>query len=44
MEISDRVIVSSNSEMAKNLLFLGEYLANSDYVKKAKQMVTNVFQ
>ncbi|MCX2681516.1 thioredoxin domain-containing protein [Galbibacter sp. EGI 63066] len=42
MEIPDNVIPASNSEMAKNLLFLGNYLYNVDYYKKAKQMLNNV--
>ncbi|MCM4163628.1 MULTISPECIES: thioredoxin domain-containing protein [unclassified Arenibacter] len=42
MEISDNVIPASNSEMAKNLLFLGNYLCNEDYIDKSRQMVVNV--
>ena len=42
MEIADNVIPSSNSEMAKNLLFLGLYFDNADYSQKSKQMLTNV--
>jgi uncharacterized protein YyaL (SSP411 family) len=42
MEISDSVIPSSNSQMAKNLFILGQYFYNDDYIKKSKQMLTNV--
>ena len=44
MEISDNVIPSSNSEMAKNLLFLGNYFYKEDYISKSRQMVVNVQQ
>ncbi len=42
MEISDNVIPSSNSEMAKNLLFLGLYLENKKYEEQSVQLVKNV--
>jgi uncharacterized protein YyaL (SSP411 family) len=42
MELSDNVIPSSNSEMAKNLFLLGHFLNNDDYISKAKQMLINV--
>ena len=42
MEISDNVIPSSNSEMTKNLLFLGHYYYNQSYLSKAKKMLANV--
>lgn len=42
MEISDNVIPASNSEIAKNLLFLGNYLYREDYINKSRQMVVNV--
>ena len=42
MEISDNVIPSSNSEMAKNLFLLGQYFYEPDYIKKADQMLANV--
>lgn len=42
MELSDNVIPSSNSEMAKNLFLLGHFLSNDDYIGKAKQMLINV--
>jgi uncharacterized protein YyaL (SSP411 family) len=44
MEVADNVIPSSNSEMAKNLFFLGLYFDNADYSQKSKQMLTNVQQ
>jgi uncharacterized protein YyaL (SSP411 family) len=42
MELSDNVIPSSNSEMAKNLFLLGHFFGKDDYIKKAKQMLINV--
>lgn len=42
MEVSDNVIPSSNSEMAKNLFLLGHYLYNEEYVRQSKQMLVNV--
>ena len=42
MELSDNVIPSSNSEMAKNLFLLGHFLSKDDYINKAKQMLINV--
>jgi uncharacterized protein YyaL (SSP411 family) len=42
MELSDNVIPSSNSEMAKSLFLLGHFLNNDDYISKAKQMLINV--
>ena len=42
MELSDNVIPSSNSEMAKNLFILGQYLYNDDYIEKATQMLNNI--
>jgi uncharacterized protein YyaL (SSP411 family) len=39
MEIADNVIPSSNSEMAKNLYVLGQYLYKEDYIQKAKRML-----
>lgn len=44
MEISDNVIPSSNSEMAKNLFMLGHYFYNKDYIEKSKRMLRNVKQ
>lgn len=42
MEVSDNVIPSSNSEMAKNLLLLSLYLERNEYEDQAVQMVKNV--
>ena len=42
MEISDNVIPSSNSEMAKNLLLLSIYFENSKYEDQSTQMIKNV--
>jgi len=42
MELSDNVIPSSNSEMAKNLFLLGHFLSKDEYISKAKQMLINV--
>lgn len=42
MEITDNVIPSSNSQMAKNLFQLGLFFDNEDYSTKSKQMLLNV--
>ncbi len=42
MEVTDNVIPSSNSEMAKNLLLLGIYFENKNYEQQSAQMVKNV--
>jgi len=42
MELSDNVIPSSNSAMAKNLFLLGHFYGNDDHINKAKQMLVNV--
>jgi uncharacterized protein len=42
MEVSDNVIPSSNSEMAKNLLLLGLYIENNNYAEQSTQLVKNV--
>ena len=42
MEVSDNVIPSSNSEMAKNLLLLGLYFENKNYEDQSVQLVKNV--
>ncbi len=44
MEISDNVIPSSNSEMAKNLFLLGQYFYNEEYISMSKKMLSNVKQ
>ncbi|MEI8086378.1 MAG: thioredoxin domain-containing protein [Paludibacter sp.] len=42
MELSDNVIPSSNSAMAKNLFVLGHYFYNESYIEMAKTMLGNV--
>ena len=42
MEINDNVIPSSNSEMARNLFYLGKIYYNEDYIEKSRQMLFNV--
>ena len=42
MEISDNVISSSNSEMAKNLFILGRYFYNDEYIRLSRKMMNNV--
>lgn len=42
MELSDNVISSSNSEMAKNLFILGRYFYREDYVGLARKMLNNI--
>lgn len=42
MEVSDNVIPSSNSEMAKNLLLLSLYFENKNYEEQSVQMVKNI--
>jgi len=44
MEISDNVIPSSNSQMAKNLYILGHYYTDIDYLEKAERMLNSVKQ
>ena len=44
MELSDNVIPSSNSSMAKVLFQLGHYFNDEGYIKKGQQMLTNVFE
>jgi len=41
-EISDNVIPASNSEMAKNLFYLGLFFDSHNYTQKSKQMLINV--
>ena len=43
MEISDNVIPSTNSAMARVLFKLGTLMDNDDYKKKSKQMLANVY-
>lgn len=42
MEISDNVIPSSNSQMAKNLFVLGHYFADKNYLSMSEKMLNNV--
>jgi uncharacterized protein len=42
--ISDNVIPSSNSQMAKNLFVLGNYFNNDEFIEKSKSMLNNVKQ
>ena len=42
MEITDNVIPSSNSEMAKNLYILGQYFYKDEYIQMSKKMLNNV--
>jgi len=42
MEVTDNVIPSSNSAMAKNLFVLGHYFANDTYIARSKQMLGNI--
>jgi len=42
MELSDNVISSSNSEMAKNLFLLGRYFYDEEFVRMARKMLNNI--
>jgi hypothetical protein len=42
MEVTDNVIPSSNSELAKNLFLLSQYFDNKDYEEKSVQLIKNV--
>jgi len=42
LEVSDNVIPSANSTMARNLLILGELLYHKEYTDRAKQMLYQV--
>jgi len=42
MELSDNVISSSNSEMAKNLFMLGRYFYDESFVQLARKMLNNI--
>ena len=44
MEITDNVIPSANSAMAKNLFILGRMFYNEDYLARSKRMLNNVKQ
>jgi hypothetical protein len=43
IDVSDNVIPSANSTMARNLLVLGELLYNSEYISRANQMMQQVW-
>jgi len=43
LEVSDNVIPSANSTMARNLLVLGELLYRTEYTDRAKQMLQQVW-
>lgn len=43
MEISDNVMPSTNSSMARVLFKLGTILANDSYIQKSQQMLSNVY-
>jgi len=43
MEVTDNVIPSSNSQMAKNLYFLSQYFDNKLYEEISMQLIKNVF-
>ncbi len=44
IDVSDNVIPSANSEMAKNLYLLGHYFYNDEYIQMSKNMLNNVKQ
>ncbi|HEV8081854.1 MAG TPA: thioredoxin domain-containing protein [Chitinophagaceae bacterium] len=44
MEVTDNVIPSSNSEMAKNLLLLSLYFENKNYEAQSQQLLKNVIE
>ncbi|MEO8719515.1 MAG: thioredoxin domain-containing protein [Ginsengibacter sp.] len=44
MEVTDNVIPSSNSEMAKNLFLLSQYFEDKDQEEKSIQLVKNIFK
>ncbi len=43
-ELSDNVIPSSNSSIAKGLFLLGKYFDDKDYQKKSEQMLKNILE
>lgn len=43
MEINDNVIPSSNSVMCRNLIRLGHYFDETEYLKMAQQQLSNVY-
>jgi len=44
MEVTDNVIPSSNSQMAKNLFILGHYFYNEEYIDRSYKMLNNIKQ
>lgn len=44
MELSDNVISSSNSSLAKALFYLGHYLSNDEYLTTSRQMLQNILE
>ena len=44
LEVTDNVMPSSNSQMAKNLFMLGQYFYDDDDIQKSKKMINNVKQ
>jgi uncharacterized protein YyaL (SSP411 family) len=42
LEVSDNVIPSSNSTMAKNLFVLGHYFYKDEYIERAKRMLGKI--
>lgn len=42
IEVTDNVMPSANSEMAKNLLALGMYFNNDDYLRRSERMIQAV--
>jgi uncharacterized protein YyaL (SSP411 family) len=43
MEVTDNVIPSSNSEMAKNLFLLSQYFENKNFEDQSIQLIKNIF-
>lgn len=43
MELNDNVLPASNSVMANNLFYLGNYYNNKEYITFSKQMLANVY-
>ena len=43
MEVTDNVIPSSNSEMARNLFLLSAYFENKNYEEQSVQLIKNVY-
>jgi uncharacterized protein YyaL (SSP411 family) len=44
MELSDNVIPSSNSSIAKSLFYLGHYFEKEDYIQLSRKMLNNVLE